>query len=143
MEDGAIVKWDAVLLGVRDGAGPVFSAVGEADEIRDSDWGYLRKQRAMEVAGRGVDDGGGLGVPRPGLRACGRAALSVRLSRPAPRRAGRWRRSGQSVCSRVLMDAPVSIFGKLRLYDSRSPIAGGATGVLARPQCWTGENVAP
>ena len=60
VEDGAIIKRNAVLLGVRDGAGPVFCAAGEADEILDTDRGYLRKQRAMQVVGRGVDDGGGL-----------------------------------------------------------------------------------
>ena len=43
VKDGAIIKWNAVLLGVRDGAGPVFCAAGEADEILDSDRGYLRK----------------------------------------------------------------------------------------------------
>src|ERR1700687_1879620 len=60
VKDGAVIKGDTVLLGVRDGAGPVFGAVSKADEIFDPDRSYLRQQRAMEVAGRGVDDGGGL-----------------------------------------------------------------------------------
>src|ERR1700692_3167081 len=66
VKDGAVIKWNAVLLGVRDGAGPVFCAAGEADEILDSDRGYLRKQRALQGARRGVDDGGGLGGSRGG-----------------------------------------------------------------------------
>ena len=61
MEDGAVIERDAVLLGVGDGTGPVFGAVGEADEILDSDGSDFRKQGAMEVAGRGVNDGGGVG----------------------------------------------------------------------------------
>src|SRR5450755_4455513 len=59
MEDSAIIERDAVLFGVRDGAGPVFGTVGKSDKVLDSDRRYLRKQRAMKVAGRGVDDGGG------------------------------------------------------------------------------------
>src|SRR6266404_6760662 len=43
VKDSAVIKWNAVLLSVRDGAGPVFCAAGEADEILDSDRGNLRK----------------------------------------------------------------------------------------------------
>src|SRR6267378_3585597 len=60
VKDGAIIKWNAVLLCVRDGAGPVFCAGSKADEILDSNRGYLRKQRAMKVSGRAVDDRCGL-----------------------------------------------------------------------------------
>ena len=62
MKDGAVIERNTVLLVVRDGVGPVFGAVSKANEILDSDWSDLRKQRAMQVAGRGVDDGGGLGL---------------------------------------------------------------------------------
>src|ERR1019366_588175 len=62
MENRAVIKRDAGLLGVSDGAGPVFGAVGKTDEILDSDGGYLRKQGAVEVASGGVDDGGGVGL---------------------------------------------------------------------------------
>ena len=68
VEDGAVVERHAVLLGVRDGAGPVFGAVRQADEVLDSDRGHLGKQRAMQVAGRGVDDGGGVGAGRRRIR---------------------------------------------------------------------------
>jgi hypothetical protein len=51
VKDGAVIKWDTVLLGVRDGAGPVFGAIGKADEVLDSDRGYLRKQRAVQITG--------------------------------------------------------------------------------------------
>ena len=37
MEDGAVVERDAVLLGVRNGIGPVLGALGQADEIGDAD----------------------------------------------------------------------------------------------------------
>src|SRR6266481_1106519 len=60
VKDSAVIKRDAVLFSVRDGICPIFGACSEADEIVDSDRGYLRKQRAVQVAGRGVDDGGGL-----------------------------------------------------------------------------------
>ena len=43
VKDGAIIKWNAVLLGVRNGAGPIFCAAREADEILDSNRGYLWK----------------------------------------------------------------------------------------------------
>src|SRR5208337_1677412 len=46
VKDGAVIKWDAVLLGVRDGAGPVFGAARKTDEILDSNRGYLRKEGA-------------------------------------------------------------------------------------------------
>src|SRR4030081_1691301 len=60
VKDGAIIKWNAVLLCVRDGAGPIFCAAREADEILDSDRSDFWIQRAMQVARRGVDDSGGL-----------------------------------------------------------------------------------
>src|SRR5258708_19838501 len=53
VKDGAVIKWNAVLLGVRDGAGPVFCAAGEADEVLDSGRGNLRKCRATQVPRRG------------------------------------------------------------------------------------------
>ena len=61
MEDGAVVERDAVLLGVRDGIGPVFGALGQADEIGDSHRSYVGKQRAGQLACGGLNDGG-----RPG-----------------------------------------------------------------------------
>ena len=61
VEDGAVVERDAVLLSVRDGIGPVFGALGEADEIGDSDGSNVRKQGASELARGGLDDGGGTG----------------------------------------------------------------------------------
>src|ERR1700687_4695412 len=69
MENGAVIKRNAGLLGVSDGAGPVFGAVRKTNEILDSDWGYAWKQSAMEVAGRSVEDGGGLGSCGTGRRA--------------------------------------------------------------------------
>src|ERR1019366_2248652 len=49
MENGAVIKRDAGLLGVSDGAGSVSSAVGKTEEILDSGGGDLRKQGAVEV----------------------------------------------------------------------------------------------
>src|SRR5260370_4407289 len=57
----AVIKWNAVFLSVRNRVGPVLGAVRQTNEILHSDRSDLRKQRAMEAAGRGVDDGGGLG----------------------------------------------------------------------------------
>src|SRR5208282_774788 len=62
MEDGAVIERNTGLLGASDGAGPVFGAAGKADEILDSNRGYLRKQGAVQVTGRSVDDGRGLGL---------------------------------------------------------------------------------
>src|SRR5580658_4611430 len=56
MEDGAVIKRDAMLLDLTDGTGPVPGAVREADEIGDSDWRYLGKERAMQIASGGMDD---------------------------------------------------------------------------------------
>ena len=67
MEDGAVVERDAVLLGVRDGIGPVFGALGQADEIGDSDGSYVGKQSAGQLACGGLNDGG-----RPGRCGCRR-----------------------------------------------------------------------
>src|SRR5277367_152532 len=61
MKDGAVIKRDAVLLGMRYGAGPIFGAAGEADKICDSDGSNFRKQGAVEIANRGMDDGGWFG----------------------------------------------------------------------------------
>src|SRR5450759_2694063 len=47
MENRAVIEWNAGLLGVSDGAGPVFGAVGKTDKILDSDGSYLRKQGAV------------------------------------------------------------------------------------------------
>src|SRR5437899_4288013 len=66
VKDSAVIKGNAVLFSVRDGICPIFGACSKADEIVDSDRGYLRKQRAMQVASRGVDDGGGLGASSGG-----------------------------------------------------------------------------
>ncbi len=66
MEDGAVIERDAVLLGVRDGVGPVFGALGQADEIGHADGRYVGEQSAGQLAGGGLDDGRGLG------RCCGR-----------------------------------------------------------------------
>src|SRR5258708_8460695 len=84
VEDGAVIKRNAVLLGVRDGAGPVLGAGGQADEIIDSNRGDLRKQRAMEVASCGVDDGGGL----RGGSGSGTGGLANGRLLPCPRPAG-------------------------------------------------------
>ncbi len=87
VEDGAVIKRNAVLLGVRDGVGPVFGAIRKTDEVLDSDGGYLRKQGAVQVAGRGVDDGGGVGGRRCWRRPAWREATVQRQE---------WQRSGQA-----------------------------------------------
>ena len=66
MEDGAVIERNAVLLVVRDRTGPILGAVGESDEVLDSDRRHLRKQRAVQVSHGGVDDGGGIGRQRLG-----------------------------------------------------------------------------
>src|ERR1700678_3989226 len=64
MKDSAIIKRNAVLFDLTDGAGPIFAAVCEADEVGDSNWRDLRKQDAMQIACCGVDDRGWLGGRR-------------------------------------------------------------------------------
>jgi hypothetical protein len=58
MKDRAIVERDAVFLGMTDRVRPILGPVRQADEIRDPDGRFVRKQFASELAGRGVDDGG-------------------------------------------------------------------------------------
>ena len=58
MEDRAVIKRDAVFLGVGDGTGPVLRAFGQADKIGHADGRLLGKQGAGQGAGRGVNDGG-------------------------------------------------------------------------------------
>src|SRR5580698_796712 len=46
MEDGAVIKWNAVFFLVSDGAGPILGARGQADEIGDADGSLIWKERA-------------------------------------------------------------------------------------------------
>ncbi len=61
MKDGAVIKRDAVLLGVGDGTGPIFCAGGEADKVCDPDRSDFWKQGAVQIADRGMDDSCRLG----------------------------------------------------------------------------------
>ena len=61
VKDGAVIERDTVFFGVRDGVGPVFGALGQADEIGHADRGLVGEQGAGQLAGSGVDDGGGPG----------------------------------------------------------------------------------
>ena len=61
MENGAVVKRHAVLFGMRDGIGPIFGALGQADKIGDADGGFVGEQGAGQLACGGLNDGGGVG----------------------------------------------------------------------------------
>ncbi len=64
MKDGAVVKRNAMLLGVRYRIGPVFRALGQADEVGHTDRGLVREKGAGHLASGGVDDGCGSGCRR-------------------------------------------------------------------------------
>ena len=87
MKNGAIVQRHAVFFGVRNGAGPVFRAAGQGNKILNSNRRDLRKQCAVHVASRSVNDGRGLAAG-----GCGRSGL-------VDGRLGRWLYSRIALCS--------------------------------------------
>ena len=99
MEDGAVVERDAVLLGVRDGIGPVFGALGQADEIGDSEGSYVGNRVQVSLpAVVSMMAVGRAGVAAPVWR-CSSPAAGFSRARPSAGR-GRGRGLGPSCGTR-------------------------------------------
>src|SRR5436309_15762048 len=57
MEDGAVVEGNAMFAGAAHWILPVFRSVGEPDEVGYADGGLIGKERAVHLAGGGVNHG--------------------------------------------------------------------------------------
>jgi len=80
------------------GVGPVFGALGEADEVSDSDGGFFFVKFAGETAHGGVDDGGWAGGDDWGLDLAGGAGSVWKLLRGWGRLRLRGYAESQSEC---------------------------------------------